>query len=234
MRGSIVGISGGDLLSITPLNKYAIECTGKENTHVLFIPTASGDAEGYIESICSYYEKLGCTVSALCLISKSYETNEIEVLIEDADLFYICGGDTENMLKIWKKFGVDEMLIKSYENGKVLTGISAGAICWFKYAFSDSEYFKNPDNWNYKLVNCLNMFDYAICPHYNESGRDSFDIHLAQLPRIDAIALDNDTAIIVNPKGMFIKKSCENANAYLIKNVLNGIEEIELKENELF
>ncbi len=233
MSGCIVGISGGDLLSTHTLNQYAIQQTGKKHPHVLFIPTASEDAVGYIETIKSYYQSLGCKVSTLCLISKSYEPHEIKIRIETADLIYIGGGDTEKMLTIWKKFDVDRLLIQAYEHKKVLSGISAGAICWFKSAFSDSDFFKTPHHWQYKLIDCLNVVDYVICPHYNESGRDAFDSHLDQLPGVNALALDNETAIVITDEGMFIKKSCQQANAYLIQNTASGLKKIVLQEDEL-
>ena len=42
------------------------------------------------------------------------------------------------MISAWKKFGVDKALREAYEKEIVLSGLSAGAICWFKYGNSDS------------------------------------------------------------------------------------------------
>ena len=135
MNGVIVGVSGGDLASTAPLNEYAIKRTGKEHPHVLFIPTASNDAQGYIENIKRYYQDLECNVSILCLVTENYEKEEMESKINNADLIYIGGGDTEHMIEIWTEYGIDKMLQKAYMDGKVLTGISAGTIVWFSYSF---------------------------------------------------------------------------------------------------
>lgn len=172
MSGVIVGISGGDLMSTAPLNEYAIKCTGKEKPNVLFIPTASHDAEGYIKNIEKYYSRFHCAVDSLCLETEKYENNEIEEMFEIADLIYIGGGDTERMLEVWQEYGVDSLVQKAYLAGKVITGISAGLIVWFSYGFSDSDYFKNPENWDYKFVEGMGVFPYAVCPHYNEEGRN--------------------------------------------------------------
>ena len=60
MHGVIIGVSGGDLASTSSLNEYAIKRTGKEHPHVLFIPTASNDAEGYIDLVKERIEKAIC------------------------------------------------------------------------------------------------------------------------------------------------------------------------------
>lgn len=232
MHGVIIGVSGGDLASTSSLNEYAIKRTGKEHPHVLFIPTASNDSEGYIENIQKYYQGLECTVSTLCVVTEKYEKKEIENIINDADLIYIGGGDTEQMMKIWKEYSIDKLVQKAYMDGKVLTGISAGAILWFSYGFSDSDYFKNPENWDYKFVKCLGLFPYAICPHYNEEGRNRFDDRIKCLG-IDGIALENDTAIIIENNHMYVKKAREDARAYLFKNNGGGYHKIQLT-NEIF
>ena len=45
--GRIVAIAGGDLLSTRKLNLHTIQLSNKANPRVLFVGTASYDAEGY-------------------------------------------------------------------------------------------------------------------------------------------------------------------------------------------
>ncbi len=170
--GRIVAISGGDLLSTRQLNTYTIKLSDKRNPNVLFIGTASHDAEGYIESITKEYTFLSCEVKSLCLVTNSYSDDEIDALLSWADIVYVGGGDTIFMTQTWKKFALDEKLKRIYERDlAVLTGLSAGAICWFNCGHSDSEYFQNGENWNYCWANdMLNIFHMAYCPHYNEGS----------------------------------------------------------------
>lgn len=227
MNGTIVGISGGDLSSTSPLNEYVISLAEKRHPHILFIPTASYDAEEYIENIRKYYEKYQCTISTLCIISKTYSQAEIDSLFNEADIIYVGGGDTEELLKRWYEFNIDKAIQKAYKNGKILTGISAGTIIWFQYGFSDSDFFKNPDNWDYKFVKGMGLLPYAFCPHYNEEGRDNFDHKLIEL-QLDGIALENDTAIVIRNNKISIKKAHETAKAFLIKKCEFGYKKIEL------
>lgn len=233
MSGTIIGISGGDLISTTPLNKFALSLTGKEHPHVLFLPTASQDAQPYIETITRYYESLSCRVSALCAVTNSYSPSGISELFQEADLIYVGGGDTEFLLEQWQKFGIDQEIQDAYQRGKILTGISAGMLLWFRFGFSDSDYFKNPEQWDYKFVPGLNRFPYAVCPHYNEEDRNCFDERLPETG-MDGIALDNDTAIVIRNDRLSVKKADPNANAYLFRRTETGYRKINLQENEFF
>lgn len=216
MKGVIVGISGGDLDSTDALNKYALSLTGKKYPHMLFIPTASYDAEEYIENIKNYYRELQCSVSVLSIIKKNYSEQEVKAMFKKADIIYVGGGDTEEMLKIWRKRGVDREIQKAYEEGKIMTGISAGTIIWFKYGFSDSDFFKNPNDWDYKFVEGMGNIPFTVCPHYDEEGRSQFDKRLEEIG-VDGIALENNSAIVVSESQMFIIKSNDTAKAFLLK-----------------
>ena len=221
--GRIVAIAGGDLTSTRSINKHAIQLSGKSNPRVLFIGTASSDAEGYIENITKEYTSLGCEVQSLCLISKSHNNKEIDDLLSWADIIYVGGGDTIFMMETWKKHELDVKLKHIYEKDlAVLTGISAGAICWFSCGHSDSEYFKNESKWNYCWANgMLDIFHMAYCPHYDEEGRDSFDQMLME-KSIPGLAMESNTAFIENNGEQYYIKSSESAKAYVIQ-YTNGI-----------
>lgn len=216
--GRIVAIAGGDLSSTRPLNKHAIQLSGKATPRVLFVSTASGDAEGYIENITKEYLSLGCEVQALCLITKSYNNEEIDSLLSLADIIYVGGGDTIFMMETWKKHGLDVKLKDIYEKDlAVLTGISAGAICWFACGHSDSEYFKDSSNWNYCWANgMLDIFHMAYCPHYGEEGRNSFD-QMLQEKNMAGLAMENDTAFVENNGNQYYIKSSDLAKAFVIQ-----------------
>ena len=229
--GKIVGISGGDFQSTDVLNQLAIEMTGKVKPNVLFIPTASNDAKGYIQVIKDYYETYGCEVQALTLCKNGDTKEKIEQHFEKADLIYVGGGDTRSMLEVWRRHGVDELILKAYEKGTVITGISAGLIFWFRYGHSDSEFFKNPESWDYIFVEGLNKFPIACCPHYNEEGRDSFDSMLKH-KNCAGIALENDTAFVVDGEQISIKKARNDAKAYFFEPENGQLIKRELVEGE--
>jgi dipeptidase E len=171
MTKKIVAIGGGEISKHETLkiDKRIIKLTGKKRPKVLFIPTASSDDESYCQKVFKYYGKeLGCKVSVLCLCSDIVSKKEIRNRILGADIIYVGGGNTLKMMKIWRKLGVDKLLKKAWENGIVLCGISAGAICWFESGHSDSMSFYNPKKWKYINVRGLGFLKGTMCPHYND------------------------------------------------------------------
>lgn len=221
--GRIVAIAGGDLSSTREFNIHTIKLTNKTKPNVLFIGTASHDAEGYIEAITKEFNLLKCEVKSLCLCSKNYDDKEIDSLLSWADIIYVGGGDTISMMQIWKQYRLDEKLKRIYEKDlAVLTGISAGAICWFHCGHSDSESFQKEDHWNYCWANeMLDIFHIAYCPHYNEEGRNSFDKMLVD-KNMPGLAMENNTAFVEKNGKQYFIRSTPNANAYRIQ-YIDGI-----------
>ena len=127
------------------------------------------------------------------------------------------------MMQIWRQYRLDERLKRIHEKDlAVLTGISAGAICWFNCGHSDSESFQEENNWNYCWANeMLDIFHIAYCPHYNEEGRDSFDKMLLEKNML-GLAMENNTAFVENNGKQYFIRSAPNANAYRIQ-FKNGI-----------
>lgn len=215
--GRIVAIAGGNLSSTRELNAHTIKLTNVKNPDVLFIGTASHDANEYIEVITKAFNLLECEVKSLCLCSKNYTEQEIDDLLAWADIIYVGSGDTIFMMQIWKQYGLDEKLKKIYEKDlAVLTGISAGAICWFRCGYSDSESFHDEENWNYCWADgMLDIFHMAYCPHYNEEGRNSFDERLREKDLV-GLAMENDTAFVENNGYQYFVRSNANAKAFMI------------------
>ena len=221
--GRIVAISGGDLESTRAINEYTIQMTGKKEPNVLFIGTASKDAKGYIERIRKHYNDLGCKVEALCLYKRVYEEEEIDQLLRRADIIYVGGGDTVSMMKKWRQVGLDDQLKEIYnKNQAVLTGISAGAICWFLCGHSDSEAFSGKENWEYIWAeDMIGIYKAAFCPHYNEEGRESFDEMLKE-KEVIGLALENNVALVEENGRFKLIKTNQLAKAYKLS-YTNGV-----------
>ena len=225
--GRVVAISGGDLLTTEKLNLYALKLSQNESPHVLFIGTASMDSEGYFEGIRAAFEKLNCSVRELPLTREELDQAEIDVRLEWADVIYVGGGDTRTMIKIWKQYSLDKKLKEIYENDTaVLTGLSAGAICWFMAGHSDS--FSDVDERECSVVDVkgikygivdgmLGLFPYCFCPHYNEEGRETFDSMITDT-RYDGLALENETAFVEASGEHFIIGARDGAQAWSFSN----------------
>lgn len=215
--GRIVAIGGGELDTTHKINQYLVEMAGKQNANVLFIGTASRDAEGYISAIQVEFESLGCVVSALRLVTETYTEAEIDDVLNQADIIYVGGGDTDFMMSIWKKYGLDQKLKQIYHQKQtILSGLSAGAICWFHCGHSDSSVFWKGDEVGYGWVNdLLDIYSYVFGPHYDERG-ENFD-KMMQEKSVPAIALENNVALVEENGTIHYIASDDLHKAYLIQ-----------------
>lgn len=233
--GIIVAIGGGEMRrgETELIDKYIVSLSREDNPKLLFIPTASNDAEGYIELIKEKYGELGCNVDTLCLHTNTYTPQQIQEKILNSDIIYVGGGDTVRMMEKWKEHKIDIYLKEAYNKGIILSGLSAGAICWFEFGHSDSDSFKNQGQWDYVRAFGLGMIPAAHCPHYNEEGRESFDDMMVG-ESILGIALENNTALVEIDGNYKIIKANTNRKAFLLKSYFNGIKKEELHEGEFF
>ena len=89
-------------------------------------------------------------------------TENLENKIFKQDIIFIGGGNTKSMIAVWKEWNLHLLLRKAYENGIVMSGVSAGAICWFEKGISDS--FAE----ELKIIDCLGIIKGIACPHFDE------------------------------------------------------------------
>jgi dipeptidase E len=170
MRKAIVAIGGGRIRTrgTLAIDREIIRLTGKKNPKLLFIPTATSDSELYWMYVQEYFGGfLKCRTDVLYLIKEHPTKEQMRKKIFSADIVYVGGGNTLMMMRLWRRLGVDKLLIAAYENGTVLSGISAGSICWFDSGHSDSMSFYNPRKWEYINVKGLGLISGIHCPHYN-------------------------------------------------------------------
>jgi peptidase E len=108
---------------------------GRERPRVCFLPTASGDNDSYIAQFYAAFARPS-EASHLGLFHRSVD--DLEGFLLEQDVIFVGGGNTANMLAIWRVHGVDRILTQAWEAGVVLTGTSAGSNCWFEGSTTDS------------------------------------------------------------------------------------------------
>ncbi len=157
----IVAIGGGGFSSEEDdkaIDRYLLDLTGKKEPRALFLPQASAEAPAYVEAFLDAYGELGAKPSWLSLYGRVERGSERCIL--EQDIIYVGGGNTRSMLALWREWGVDQLLRGALEQGTVLAGISAGAICWFEQGVSDSV-------WPLVVMDCLGFLKGSCCPHYD-------------------------------------------------------------------
>ncbi|WP_238655456.1 peptidase E [Paenibacillus piscarius] len=220
--GIIVAIGGGEIseLETLAIDQTIVDLTNKRNPKALFIPTASMDAQGYCDSFQFVYgDRLGCEVKYLLLTTNTYAPEEIEEMILSADLIYVGGGNTRMMLDIWREHGVDTVLKQAYASGVVLSGMSAGSICWYEYGHSDTETFDTSGERIYIKLKAMGILPGIHCPHYNEDNREADFLEMVKGMDTTGIAIENHCAIIYKDDRYKVISSREQAKAYKIQEI---------------
>ena len=206
------------------MDKEIIKLTGKKKPNFLFLAHSMSTSieiqESYYQTMKKIYkEKLNCN----CCDLKSNELENIESAkkkVEWADIIYEGGGDTLSMIKLWKKTGFDKLLYNAWNDGKVICGVSAGAVCWFKSCNSDSVgESSETEETAFSSVDCLNWIPAHLTPHCDEPGRyESTKLQLKE-NGLPGIMLSNCAALeILDNRYRIIASDCANRRKpYAIK-----------------
>jgi dipeptidase E len=228
----IVAIGGGEIgrpkdekdgggfypIETTEIDEEIIRLTGKKSPKLLLLPTASGDHLGYYDIVKKHFQdRLGCQTDVLYTIGKDPSRKEIRDKVFGSDIIYVGGGNTLNMLLVWKRIGLDKILREAYDRGIVLSGVSAGAVCWARYANSDSRPKLGKNNYGYIKMNALNFVPLTLSPHHtSEENRDrAFRNIMKRTPGV-GIALDDCAALEIIDDKYRVITSRKSAGARLV------------------
>ena len=196
---------------------------GRERPRVCFVPTASGDSATYVATFYAAFAQRA-EASHLALFGRTVD--DLERFVLDQDVIYVGGGNTANMLAVWRVHGLDRLLARAWADGTVLAGTSAGANCWFEASSTDSfgPLAALPDG--------LGFLAGSHSPHYDgEPGRRPLFRDLIGrgiLP--DGYASDDGAALVFEGRELAeVVASLPGARAYRVVRAAAGVaEETEL------
>jgi dipeptidase E len=179
--GHIVAMGGGGF-SMEPGNTlvddFVLSLSPRTPARVCFLPTASGDSAEYIVS---FYRAFSgrCAAADLTVIGspllprRPAGRSELAAFIADQDVIYVGGGNTANLLALWRAHGLDVLLREAWSRGAVLCGVSAGMLCWFRGGVTDAFGGLEP------LNDGLGLIEATACPHYDQGGKRQLAYHRA-------------------------------------------------------
>ena len=221
LEKKIIAIGGGGFTHQLDqsLDQFVIDKLKRTNNKIGFLATASKDDE---KKISLFYKRFENTEFELSHFNLTSNINGFSEWIMSKDLVYIGGGNTVFMLEIWKKNKLEVIFKDAYEKGIILSGISAGAACWFDWILSDSV---GP---GFNPLRGINLISGSCTPHSSNIERiNQFesDIKNNKLPQ--GIAIDDGVAVVfVDGKPTEVYSSRKNHTAYF----LDKNKKINLKE----
>ncbi|MBO4573227.1 MAG: Type 1 glutamine amidotransferase-like domain-containing protein [Clostridia bacterium] len=226
-----VSIGGGDLRTKTTLkiDSYVAALAKKhaqgKRAYGLFIGTASHDFMPYFNTFRKTFTgefdiKADCALTVYG--EMSYE--KIAAKFEKADFLYIGGGDTVFMLDTWKKTGLYDLVLNAYERGVIVSGLSAGGICFFETMYTDSSFVTGGDS--YSFYPGMNVIKGTMCPHYDDRKPD-FNAALLNSEINSSYAVEADSALVFK-NGELVGSLSSGGKSYILRKNLGTIETFEI------
>jgi peptidase E len=196
-----------------PIVDYLLALTGKPRPRVCLIPTATGDRA---DVIVQFHARLaGTTADHTHLALFDRTVSDIRGFLLSQDLIWVGGGNTANMLAVWRVHGVDRVLREAWDAGIVLCGGSAGSLCWFECGTTDSFNL----NQLAPLHDGLGLLPGSHCPHYDgEAQRRPLYHRLIAEGFPPGYAIDDDAAIhFVGAEMAEVVSARDGATAYRVE-----------------
>lgn len=225
MMKQIIAMGGGGF-SMEPANlsldQYILNQSKREQPRICFLPTASGDSQNYIQRFYHAFQTLDCVPSHLSLFKPP--SSDLASFVMEMDVIYVGGGNTRNLLVLWKEWGLDHILREAWKNGVVVAGISAGAICWFEEGVTDSA---GP----LTSLKSLGFLQGSFCPHYDgeKDRRPAYHQLISNKFLCSGYAADDGAALhFINDQLFQTVSSRSGAKAYRVMMAEHEIAEIPL------
>lgn len=202
------------------LDKYILNLVPKAKPKICFLGTASNDGKEYREMFYNFFKKQQCVPTHLSFLDPP---KNLEKFILEQDIIHVGGGNTKMIMETWKKFGADKIMKKAWNEGVILTGMSAGAICWFEDGIT------NPSPGVLTRLPCLGLLKGSFCPHFDERADLRNSYHKLILNGIikEGFGVEDGAAVhFVGTVPVKVITSIPSAKAYRIKKYRNRISEV--------
>lgn len=229
---------GGGGFSMEPnnplLDEFVLSLAPRRPPKVCFVPTASADSAAYLVRFYRAFSSCAIPTDLTIFDPPSLPRNparssDIAAFVAEQDIIYVGGGNTANLLAIWRAHGLDRILREAWTNGAILCGVSAGMICWFRDGLTDSFGALQP------LGDGLGLIDASACPHYDgERDRRTAYRRAIENGLIGGYAADDGAALHFRGTD-FIEavSSRKHASAYRIERLDGRVRETPLQTRYL-
>jgi dipeptidase E len=196
----ILALGGGGFLMEnrhSPIDQYLLRLTGKARPRICFVSTAGGDLPEAIEKFYEAYGALDCEPCHLAFFRNPVPgavalANIAETLLA-MDAIFVGGGNTRSALAVWREWGLHDIFQRALAAGVLLSGVSAGAICWFESGLTDAI-------WGAGLqpLRCLGFLGGACSVHFHSEPGRRDKLHEGVQARhfTDAIGIDDYAGVL--------------------------------------
>jgi peptidase E len=224
-RRRVVAMGGGGFL-MEPhnplLDAFVLAAARSARPRVCFLATASGDTDATVARFYRAFSEFDCQAADLPLFERG--AGDLRAFVLEQDVVYVGGGNTANMLAVWRVHGLDRVLAEAWEQGVVLCGVSAGMNCWFSESVTDSFGMSRLA----PLKDGLGLLTGSCCPHYDgePERRPSYRRLIAAGELSDGWAADDGAALVFAGETLEeVVSSRPHVAAYRVEKVGTGVTE---------
>lgn len=170
------------------LETFLMTCL-RPTPRIGYIGAANSDNPERLARVIRRFGDLGASLHHLPMQATA---SDAEAWARGLDAIYVGGGNTERMLRMWRETGIDHVLGDTARRGVVLSGVSAGAVCWFDFAMWDGA------GTGFRPLGGLGVIPGSCCPHFTTEPERAaaYRAHLAD-GRIPAGYAIGDGAALV-------------------------------------
>ncbi len=240
--GKIVAIGGGEnghhntKYETAVFDKEIIRLTGKDKPNFLFIGLANIYPDYYFEVMDGIYNGMYSCKTDYLKYHEIKDKNISSNKIKKADIIYVGGGNTYKLMRLFKMYEIDKMLVQAYNEDKVLCGVSAGGICWCDYGNSDSRLISSGTEQIIRVTG-LGLVHILFAPHIikepervelvKQMMKRTYKVPAIQLDYSALEIVDNQYRILTLENGVAEKCYWKNGKYVTQSIVSNAFREIE-------
>lgn len=234
----VLALGGGGFLmedGRSAIDDYLLELAQRDRPRICFIATPSGDLPEHLDKFYAAYTPTLCDATHLSFFRKpSHNSVALDGLREhilSRDIVFVGGGNTKSALSVWREWRLDAVLREALQAGVILSGMSAGAMCWFEHGLTDSF-------WGAELqpLRCLGFIRGSCGVHYSSDPQRRRALHAAiKAGKVSrALAIDDYAAVLlVEGEVETVLSWSAGATAYRVALGDQGVDEIAYDAREL-
>ena len=220
---TILATSGGAAPSkrlmweIGPLTEYAIELAGVtgRDPRMCFLGTACGDNPVLTARFYDAAQLRGGIQASHLAVLPMPNVDDMREHLLGQDVVWVWGGSVAGLLALWRLHGLDAILREAWQAGVVLTGVSAGSICWHTGGTTDSF---GPDL--QPVTNGLGLVPYSNGVHYDveEQRRPLYQRLIAEGTLPAGYATDDGVGVLYRGTEMVeVVSELDGKGAYFVE-----------------
>lgn len=192
------------------IEKELLKLTGKDIPNVLYCPFAQRDIQKSINKFHQLMEGIPANITDL-----TYQNEEqFEELLKNADMLYIGGGMSDDLICYFQMKKYD-LLLKKYEDSNIIyAGSSAGAMLFCNISMGDKYmYSDNFHNYNYKMVKGLRLLNISMCPHYQNEDLIFYNDAIKEYGLV-SFGIEEDTCLVIDSNKYYVLKDDFSMSLY--------------------